>query len=97
MAEYVILGLVFMAIVAMIIFATYRKISWRRILFVMAIVVFATAIFDSLIIAADIVRYDHASILGIYVWRAPIEDFFYAIAVSLLIPILWEFANDRKV
>ena len=48
-----------------------------------------TAVFDNLIIMAGIVDYDPAKILGIYIYQAPVEDFFYAVLAAILVPTLW--------
>lgn len=68
---------------------------WRRDMFTkrwfltLAILLLMTAVFDNLIIIANIVAYRPDHILGWYVYRAPVEDFFYTIAVVLLVPLLW--------
>jgi lycopene cyclase domain-containing protein len=55
-------------------------------------------VFDSLIIAAGIVGYDTAKILGIYIGTAPIEDFMYALLAAVIVPALWKGFGlyDRK-
>jgi lycopene cyclase domain-containing protein len=53
-----------------------------------------TAIFDNVIIMLDIVAYEPSHILGLYVGRAPIEDFFYCIGAVLLLPYLWRRFDD---
>lgn len=68
---------------------------WRRDMFTkrwfltLAILLLMTAVFDNLIIIANIVAYRPDHILGWHVYRAPVEDFFYTIAVVLLVPLLW--------
>ncbi|RYF29253.1 MAG: lycopene cyclase domain-containing protein [Chloroflexi bacterium] len=54
-----------------------------------------TAVFDSLLIAVGIVGYDLDKILGIYIGKAPIEDFFYAILAAIIIPALWN-RNEKN-
>jgi lycopene cyclase domain-containing protein len=49
-----------------------------------------TAVFDSLIIWSGIVDYNYESTLGVTVWRAPIEDFFYTIVAVIGSVGLWE-------
>lgn len=56
----------------------------------LAILLIMTAIFDSLIVGFGIVAYDQSKILGMYIGRAPIEDFFYAILAAIMIPALWK-------
>ena len=55
-----------------------------------------TGIFDSLMIAAGLFDYNPQTVLGIYLWRAPIEDFIYPIASVLLVGLLWVYYEDDK-
>ena len=48
-----------------------------------------TAVFDSLMIDAGLFSYNPATLTGIYIWKAPVEDFFYALLAGILIPNLW--------
>ncbi|AZA10529.1 lycopene cyclase domain-containing protein [Corynebacterium gerontici] len=45
-----------------------------------------TAVFDNLMIAAGLVGYGESQRLGLSIGLAPIEDFFYALAVALIVP-----------
>ena len=45
-----------------------------------------TVVFDSLMIMADLFRFDESFLLGVYVWRAPVEDLAWPVAASLLLP-----------
>ncbi|MDL2363211.1 MAG: lycopene cyclase domain-containing protein [Patescibacteria group bacterium] len=93
MYKYLLLNTVFILFAASK-FA-YRRPSVSRKYWLSLIgVLLMTAVFDSLIIAADIVRYNPGHILGITIGSAPIEDFAYVIAAFLLIPALW--GNDRS-
>ena len=56
---------------------------------VLLIVAVLTAVFDSVLIGADIIRYDSTLISGIRVGLAPIEDFTYPLAAVLLVLSLW--------
>lgn len=47
-----------------------------------------TVIFDSLMIMADLFRFDEASLLGIHLWRAPVEDLAWPLVAGLLLPSL---------
>lgn len=90
MATYVILNIVFMAVVV----AALKYIGalrWDKTMArVLIILIILTALFDSLIIAANIVEYDTTKLLGIFVGRAPIEDFMYATLALIIIPTLWK-------
>ncbi len=54
-----------------------------------------TVVFDTLMIAADLYVFDPDLILGVYVWGAPVEDFAYALAASMLMPALWTWLGRR--
>ena len=55
-----------------------------------------TVVFDTAMIAADLYVYDPDKILGIYVWGAPVEDFAYAIAAAVGMPVLWTVLGRGK-
>jgi lycopene cyclase domain-containing protein len=54
-----------------------------------------TLVFDTLMIAADLYVYAPDKILGVYLWGAPLEDFAYAIAAAVGIPVLWTVLGRR--
>ena len=54
-----------------------------------------TMVFDTLMIAADLYVFDPDKILGVYLWGAPLEDFAYAIAAALAMPVLWTVLERR--
>jgi lycopene cyclase domain-containing protein len=56
----------------------------------LGIVLLLTLIFDNLAIWAGFFSYNPALILGIRVGLAPLEDFFYAVMVCLIVPLLLE-------
>lgn len=49
-----------------------------------------TVVFDSLMIAADLFRYDEGALSGIVLWLTPIEDIAWPVAVGLGLPALAE-------
>ena len=59
---------------------------WKTLL----ALIILTALFDSLIIWSGIVDYNYADTLGIRIWRAPIEDFFYTVVAVIGSISLWE-------
>lgn len=87
---YLLLNGAILAIIIAIACAARKRIAWRTVLLLMAILLIFTAVFDSLIVGTGIVAYDKTKILGIYVAKAPVEDFAYTIAACLLVPYLWE-------
>ncbi len=63
----------------------------------LAIVLVLTLIFDNLAIWAGFFSYAPERILDIHIGLAPIEDFFYAILVCMLVPLLLtRFASTEK-
>ena len=91
MYKYLLLNLVFMAVVYGVLRLTSPvSLPARPLLTVLAVMLLMTAVFDSLIIALNLVTYDTTHILGIYIGRAPIEDFCYTVLAAILVPILWE-------
>ena len=61
-----------------------------------AVLAVLTAVFDNLMIAADLVGYDEEHLVGLWIGRAPMEDFGYPAAVVLLMPALWHLLGARR-
>ena len=55
-----------------------------------------TVVFDSLMIQADLFRFDEDSLLGARVWHAPVEDLAWPVAAGLLLPALRELLSHRE-
>ena len=55
-----------------------------------------TVVFDSLMILADLFRFDEASLTGVRLWHAPVEDLAWPLAAGLLLPSLRELLTDRR-
>lgn len=47
-----------------------------------------TAVFDTIMIALDLFRYEESVLTGLYIGLAPIEDFAWPVAATLVIPSL---------
>lgn len=95
MARYVILNLAVCA--ALGLYMRWRPIGLRRrfLTITLAVLIVLTAVFDSLIIWANIVAYDPDHYLQIFIGKAPIEDFAYAIVAAVFMPYLWERSGKR--
>lgn len=74
----------------------YSRSSQRAFWYTLLAVLSLTAVFDSLIIACGIVAYDTSHILGVYIGRAPIEDFAYACVSVIVVVILWEYYDHQS-
>lgn len=99
---YTYLNLFFLIFIALIVggLQYHNKIFTKNILInilcTLLMVIALTAIFDSLIIKSGIVAYDLEKILRVHIWKAPIEDFAYAVASVLLTGLLWEYYEKSK-
>lgn len=89
---YLLLNLAVMVIVFGIVAALsdWQGLRAKPILYTLGVTLVLTAIFDSIIIALGLVTYDSTKILGVYIGKAPIEDFAYTVVMVVLIPILWK-------
>jgi lycopene cyclase domain-containing protein len=84
------------AVVAIVGLVVRRVPRWASILLGGAILLLVTAVFDNVMIGIGLVGYDRALISGVFVGRAPIEDFAYAIAAIVLLPSLWMLVGRRR-
>jgi lycopene cyclase domain-containing protein len=63
----------------------------------LAVLVVLTVVFDSLMIAADLFRYDAASLVGARVWLTPVEDLAWPVAAALALPSVWVLLTPARV
>lgn len=89
MAEYLIVNIIVLSLVMLLLLVRRALVINRAIWLTLAVLLITTAIFDSLIIASGIVAYDESKLLGIYIWQAPLEDFFYSLAAVIIVPSVW--------
>jgi lycopene cyclase domain-containing protein len=82
--------------VGALLFVVRQSASAKRLVYVLIGLLLLTAIFDSLIVRSGIVAYTRSHILGVYIGKAPIEDFFYAVVAAILAPLLWDY-YERKI
>lgn len=96
MATYVIVNLIILgsSLFALWVWGAIRFNKTMAIVIVMLLI--TTAIFDSLIITFDLCAYNPDNILGIYIIKAPVEDFFYSIAAGIIIPSVWHKLGERR-
>ena len=90
--RYLLLNLAFMLPVT--VFAWYRRRRFAgKIAYAfkaLLILLVLTVIFDNCVIFLHDVLYDREYLLGIYFYKAPIEDLAYTIAGLLLVMTLWK-------
>lgn len=68
----------------------------RKLLLVLGLLLVATVLFDSLLVGSGIVRYYQGRYLGVFIGKAPIEDFAYTIAAVPLMIGLWEYGKRHE-
>ncbi len=101
--SYLALALVFVAVtipVMAIAIVTRRPGGrwWLAVGLTALSLIVLTAIFDSIMIAADLFRFDESSLVGAHVGLAPVEDFAWPLAATILIPsTLLLLTNRRRV
>lgn len=67
---------------------------WAGIGMVALVLGVLTAVFDSVMIVADLYRYQEEMFSGLRIGAAPVEDFAWPIAAALLLPSVWELLGD---
>jgi lycopene cyclase domain-containing protein len=93
--SYAGLALIFLAAAATVCVTVARAARlpgrwWAATALAALVLVALTAVFDSLMIAADLFRYDGSALTGVRVLRVPVEDFAWPLVAVLLLPALWE-------
>jgi lycopene cyclase domain-containing protein len=81
-------GAAAVAVVAAVVRRPDRR-WWLCTAAVAGVLLVLTAVFDSLMIAADLFRFDEDRLLGWHVALAPVEDFAWPLASALALPALW--------
>jgi lycopene cyclase domain-containing protein len=66
---------------------------WTATALAAAALVGLTVVFDSLMIAADLFRYDDAALLGVRLWLTPVEDLAWPVVAALP---LWALAGGGE-
>jgi lycopene cyclase domain-containing protein len=73
------------------------SVRWRGVVGMVALTLAVlTAVFDSVMIAADLFRYDESTLSGVQVLLAPVEDFAWPLAAAVLLPSLWVGLGRRR-
>jgi lycopene cyclase domain-containing protein len=94
--RYLLLNLIVLLVIAVVFRSKLRQGISRASLYTLLVILLLTALFDSLIIMAGVVSYNLPNILGIYIFKAPVEDFFYTVVSVLLVVVLWEHYEKDK-
>lgn len=98
---YAVVALLFLAVTASVtvlaaVVARPDRRWWLATGLTAASLLAMTAIFDSLMIHADLFRFDESQLLGARVILAPVEDFAWPLASALLLPALWVLLGRRS-
>jgi lycopene cyclase domain-containing protein len=96
---YWALNAIFLAVVAVVAafaIASRRAPRWVALLIAAGILLVATAIFDNVMIGIGLVGYNRSLISGVFIGRAPLEDFAYTVAAAVLLPSLWTLLARRR-
>lgn len=91
-----ILNVLVLAVLLGVSWPVLRRLRAGQVTGTVVVLCVLTIVFDTLMIAADLYVYDPDKILGVYIWDAPIEDFAYAIAAAIGMPVLWTVLGRRK-
>lgn len=95
MAEYLLVNIIVLAVVVAVLVTRGSLVFDTASKLTLVVLLITTAIFDSLIIASGIVAYDESKLLGLYIWQAPVEDFFYSLAAVIIVPSVWQLTVRR--
>lgn len=96
---YAGLALVFVGISAAVaVLAAFRRRPeprwWATTAVTAALLLALTVVFDSVMIMADLFRFEASALLGVHLWRAPLEDLAWPLAAGLLLPSLRALLTD---
>lgn len=95
MTNIVLNGIV-LALLGAVCWPVLRRMRALPVVVTVLVLCVLTAVFDTLMIAADLYVFDPDKILGWYVWGAPVEDFAYAVAAAVGMPVLWVVLGRRR-
>lgn len=73
-----------------------RRRWWAAVGLVFLVLAVLTVVFDSLMIWADLFRFDDEHMSGLRVGLAPVEDLAWPLAAALLLPALWTRLGRRR-
>ncbi|QCB92661.1 lycopene cyclase domain-containing protein [Cellulomonas shaoxiangyii] len=85
----IVLNAIVLAVLLAVSWPVLRRLRGGPVLGAVAFVCVLTAVFDTLMIEVGLYVFDPDKILGVHVWGAPLEDFAYAIAAAVGMPVLW--------
>lgn len=98
--SYAQLNLVFLVVVAVVTVVLVRRAGagprwWQAVAVVIGALAVLTVVFDSLMIMADLFRYEDDLMIGLDLWLTPVEDLAWPLAAGLLLPALWTWLGRK--
>jgi lycopene cyclase domain-containing protein len=92
----IVLNVMVLAVLGAVSWPVLRRMRTMPVVWTVVHLCVLTAVFDTIMIDAGLYVFDPDKILGRYIWGAPIEDFAYAIAAAVGMPVLWTVLGRRK-
>ncbi|PTU56251.1 lycopene cyclase domain-containing protein [Sphaerisporangium cinnabarinum] len=92
----IVLNVIVIAVLVVVSWRVLRRLRPGPLVWTAVVMCVLTLVFDTLMIAADLYVYHPDKILGVYLWGAPLEDFAYALAAALGMPVLWTVLGARR-
>lgn len=85
----IVLNSAVLAALAVVSWPVLRRLRGGPLVWTVVHLCVLTLVFDTLMIEVGLYVFDPEKILGVYLWGAPLEDFAYAIAAAVGMPVLW--------
>lgn len=85
----IVMNVIVLVVLTAVSWPVLRRMRGWPLLGAAAFVCLLTAVFDTIMIDVGLYEYATDKILGVYIWGAPLEDFAYAIAAAVFVPVLW--------
>lgn len=96
MADYLMLNVLIMLVaVGLMAVCRFQGLDRRPVLITLGIMLALTVVFDNLIVGLHIVSYVRAHILGLFIGKAPLEDFDYTVTAVFLLPVIWHVMKGK--
>ena len=85
----IVMNVIVLAVLTAVSWPVLRRLRGWPLAAASVVLCVLTAVFDTIMIDVGLYVFDPAKILGVYVWGAPLEDFAYALAAAVFVPVLW--------
>ncbi len=95
MVTYLLLNIIFIGLVLLVLrkhIVVFDKQWWLTL----GGLIILTLVFDNIMISMQFFAYAPEKILGLYIYKAPIEDFLYPLLALVLVPALWNYFGAGK-